>query len=66
MGAWKTSNTAGGVTANAAYTWWLSAQAVTFALDAWYTAFAAKPGSIDAAVDANGELTSTTIEEEEK
>lgn len=49
VGAWKTANTtglAGGATANASYTWWLEAQALSVALDAWYTAMAAKPNSI--------------------
>jgi len=45
--AFKTANTAGGgVTENAAYAWWLKASAMTEALDAWYTAYAAKPNSI--------------------
>lgn len=46
VNAFKTANTATGVTANAAYAWWLKASAMTEALDAWYTAYAAKPNSI--------------------
>lgn len=67
MGTWKTANTANGVTANAAYTWWLSASAMTEALDAWYIAMAAKPNSISKATThgASNDALSTDIEEAE-
>jgi len=68
VGAWKTSNTASGVTANASYTWWLEAQALSVALDAWYTAMggSGKPNSLSKALTGTPVAAlSTDIEEAE-
>jgi len=58
VGGWKSSWTftttsidswvsANSSSPNGAYTWWLNAQQLTTALNAWYTAYAAKPLSIN-------------------